>query len=208
MLGLSTVHASAGNTLMAAAPASDTPLYSPALVTNPDQSFGLIEVRVGGALSNLELLPYLWFIPDLQSFSKSRTDSIQFDALVNIDAPWLNLPWGEGKPRLSVGGMYNLGGYENLVHLGVDYQFALGDSPFYLEAGAGIGLHDGYVKDGPAGFHKLGCPVLAHWKAGIGWNVTDRVTATIDWQHMSGFVFGCHPNQGLNHIGLVVGYKF
>ena len=184
------------------------PLYAPNLIDDTMQSVGVGEVRIGGSLSNLELLPYLWLIPDVRSFSKARPDSLQFDALLNLNVPWLELPWGEGTPRLSVGGVVNFAGYENLFHVGVDYLFPIEDTPFYLEAGAGLGVHNGYLDSVPPGFHRLGCPVLAHWKAGIGWNVTDRVTATIDWQHMSGFVFGCHPNQGLNHIGLVVGYKF
>ena len=166
--------------------------------------FGIDEVRIGPAFSNLELIPDYYVVPDTNSFNKARLDSTEFDVLFKSPDifKWI------GSPRPSIGGIVNLQGYESLVHAGIDYHIPIGSSPFYAEVGGGVGIHTGYLDNAPAGYHNLGCPVLLHWKAGLGVNLTDHVTATLDWQHMSNIVFRCHPNDGLNDIGLVIGWKF
>jgi hypothetical protein len=166
--------------------------------------FGIDEVRLGPALTNLELLPQRYVIPDVQSFNKARLDGAEFDVLFKSPDvfKWI------GSPRPSIGGIVSLDGYESLIHAGIDYHVPLGSTPFYAEVGGGVGVHTGYLDNAPPGFHNLGCPVLLHWKAGLGVNLTDHVTATLDWQHMSNIVFRCNPNEGLNDIGLVLGWKF
>jgi hypothetical protein len=166
--------------------------------------FGIDEVRLGPALSNMELLPNLYVVPDVSSFNKARLDAAQFD--IYFRSPeifrWI------GSPRPSIGGIVNFSGHESFVHGGIDYHVPLGTSPFYVEVGGGVGIHNGYLDNAPAGYHDLGCPVLLHWKAGLGANLNADTTLTLDWEHMSNIVFRCHPNQGLNAIGLVIGHKF
>jgi|GEM_PF-2678179 len=168
------------------------------------QFFGISEVRLGPAFSNLELIPDYYVIPDTSSINKARLDSVQFDVFFKSPEifKWIL------SPRPSIGGVVNLGGYESFVHAGIDYHVPLGPTPFYAEVGGGVGLHTGYLDDAPTGFHNLGCPVLLHWKAGLGVNLTPDTTFTVDWEHMSNVVFRCTPNDGLNDIGFVLGHKF
>jgi lipid A 3-O-deacylase len=168
--------------------------------------FGISEVRLGPAFSNLELLPRLLVIPDENSLNKARLDSLQFDVLFRT--PWPDALAWIGSPRPSIGGVIGLGGYESLIHAGLDWHVPLGSTPFYLEAGGGVGIHNGYLNNAPPGFHNLGCRTLLHWEAGAGWNLSQNVDVTLQWQHMSNVVFGCNPNDGLNNIGVVVGWKF
>ncbi|MDR3470174.1 MAG: acyloxyacyl hydrolase [Devosia sp.] len=168
--------------------------------------FGISEVRLGPAFSNLELLPKLLVIPDSSSLNKARLDSLQFDVLFR--PPQLEAWHWIGSPRPSIGGVIGLGGYESLIHAGIDWHIPLGSTPFYLEAGGGVGIHNGYLDHAPPGFHNLGCRTLLHWEAGAGWNLSPNVDVTLQWQHMSNVVFGCDPNDGLNDIGMVVGWKF
>lgn len=166
------------------------------------RNLGIDEIRVGGTLSNLELVYYL--VPDLSSLTKARLDAVQFDVLFRTPEPFAWL----GTLRPAIGGVINLEGYESLVHVGVDYQVHVANSPVYVEAGLGLGIHNGYLRAAPAGYHNEGCRALAHWEAGVGADLGDDVTVTLEWQHMSGFIFGCRPNDGLNHVGLVLGKRF
>jgi lipid A 3-O-deacylase len=176
-----------------------------ASITEYAHAFDIDEVRGGPALSNLEMDVNHWLEPDLSSLNKGRLDSFQFDMFFKTPYPEL-LKW-VGSPRPSVGGLVNLGGYESLIHAGLDWHVPIFDSPFYLEAGVGAGVHTGYNDHAPAGFHNTGCPALFHYEYGIGANLNQHVTATLEWQHMSS-LFLCNPNQGLNHLGFVVGWKF
>ena len=174
-------------------------------ITDYAHAFDIDEVRGGVALSNLEMDVNHWLVPDLSSLNKGRLDSVEFEVLFKSPTPdifrWI------GSPRPSVGGLVNLGGYENLIHAGLDWHLPIGSTPFYLEAGIGGGLHTGYANNAPPGFHDTGCPALFHYEYGIGANLSDHVTATLQWQHMSS-LYLCNPNQGLNHLGVEVGWKF
>lgn len=179
--------------------------YAQSTVNQADY-FGISEVRVGAAFSNLELLPDYYVIPDVQSINKARLDSLQFDVL--FKTPWPDTLKWIGSPRPSIGGVISLSGHESLIHAGIDWHIPLGSTPFYLEGGGGVGIHNGYLDGAPAGDHNLGCRTLLHWEAGAGWNLNQNVSLTVQWQHMSNVVFRCHPNDGLNDIGLLLGWKF
>jgi lipid A 3-O-deacylase len=167
--------------------------------------FGLSEVRGGIAMSNLELLFNTTFVPDANSFSAGRIDSAQFDLLFrspDIDAfKWI------ASPRPELGTMLSLSGHESIIHAGLNWHVPVGTTPFYLEAGLGLGITDGYLDNAPPGYHNLGCRALLHWEYGVGYNIDDRWTVTAEWQHVSSTGL-CTPNEGLNDLGVTVGYKF
>lgn len=167
--------------------------------------FGISEIRIGIALSNLELLPDVLVLPDLQrSFENGRLDSITADVI--FDTPDL-LRW-IGSPRPTIGAVINVGGYESLIHAGVDWHWQLFDSPIYAEFGLGLGVHNGYLDNAPEGYRNLGCTTLIHWQYGVGTDLGENATLTLQWQHLSNYVFGCDPNEGINNLGLAVGWKF
>jgi lipid A 3-O-deacylase len=168
------------------------------------QDLDVSEVRAGPAFSNLEL--HLGAYPEFQSFDQARLDSLQLEIL--FGSPNLDLFRWLGSPRPSIGAVVGFGGFESLVHVGLDWHLPIFKTPFYLEAGLGAGIHDGYLNGAPAGFRNLGCRFLAHYEYGVGMNVSPNVTLTAQWQHLSGHDFGCAPNDGLNEAGLVLGWKF
>lgn len=53
----------------------------------------------------------------------------------------------------------------------------------------------------------LGCRALFHLGADVGYDLTERVSASAHWQHISNAGF-CDENEGLDNIGLRFGYKF
>jgi len=166
---------------------------------------GLSEIRGGAALTSLELIPHTYVIPDPQSFDMARLDGAQFDLLFR--SPDMDVFRWLGAPRPSIGGLLSLSGHESFIHAGVDWHQQLGTSRFYVEEGIGVGFHDGYFKDAPPGYRDLGCGTLFHWEFGAGMNLTDNLTLTAQWQHMSN-VNQCPYNQGLNDLGFEVGWKF
>ncbi len=53
----------------------------------------------------------------------------------------------------------------------------------------------------------LGCRALFRFGAGIGYDINERVSAQVYADHISNFDM-CEPDDGLNNIGVRLGYKF
>lgn len=167
---------------------------------NPE-SFGLSEVRGGVTMSGIET----WGLAiQGQTLSIENIDSVQFDALFNL--PDLDLLRWIGSPRVNFGGVINLRGRESLAHLGLTWHLPVGDV-FYAEASIGVGVHNGALSGASAPLRNLGCRALVHWSWGIGANLTENLTLTANLQHLSN-VYACSPNDGINHVGVSLGWKF
>lgn len=176
------------------------------------QEFNIVtEVRGGITMSGLELYPWdrnaIWNVvtPVPGSFNLSNIDSVQFNVL--FAAPDVGAFEWLGTLRPALGGVISLSGRESLVHAGLNWQIPLGDV-FYLEAEGGVAIHNGALQGATAPLRNLGCPVLFHWAYGVGANLTENWTVTATFQHASNIIFGCYPNQGINHLGVSLGYKF
>lgn len=166
------------------------------------------EVRVGGTLSDLGLKPLfasVYVLPDLSSFDIAKLDSLQFDVLFR--APDIGAFEWLGSLRPAIGGVVNLSGRESVVHAGLNWHLPLGDV-LYLEAEGGLAVHNGALQGAAPPMQNLGCPVLFHWSYGVGANINEDWTVTANFQHVSNVVFGCTPNDGLNHFGVSLGHKF
>lgn len=183
----------AGGMICSAAPAS------------AEGPIGLSEVRLGPAISNGELIPGSYVVPQIDSFSFSNLESAQFDLYWRT--PFPNVLRWLGSPRPFVGGILSLGGRESSVHWGWQWHAPLGDT-FYLEGAVGNGIHNGALTGALPPNRNLGCRFLFHWSAGVGANITENVTITAQLQHMSNIIAGCTPNDGMNHFGVSLGWKF
>lgn len=165
---------------------------------------GLDEVRIGGALSGLELVPYSIVVPDIGSFGLASADSLAVELYF---APpdhdvfrWL------GSPRIAIGGVLNLRGRESVAHAGLNWHLPLGET-FFVEADLGLGIHNAALSGASAPYRNVGCPVLLHWAYGGGANLTENVTITAKLQHVSNVTL-CRPNDGINHFSVSLGWKF
>lgn len=166
------------------------------------------EVRIGGTLSDLGLNPLfdsVYVLPDLDTFDIAKLDSLQFDVMFR--SPDVGAFYWLGSLRPAIGGVVNLRGRESLLHAGLNWHLPLGET-FYLEAEGGLAIHNGALRGAVPPLRNLGCPVLFHWSYGVGANIDENWTVTANFQHVSNVVFGCIPNEGLNHFGISVGYKF
>ena len=172
--------------------------------TGAQGPLGLDEVRAGPAISGGELYPGTIVIPVVTSFSFSNLESAQFDLYWD---PFPNLYRFLGSPRPYLGGIVSFGGRESALHGGVQWHVPIGRR-FYLESSVGYGIHNGALSGAVAPYRNLGCRTLVHWSYGAGAQITENITVTAQLQHMSNVFAGCSPNDGMNHFGVSVGWKF
>ena len=83
------------------------------------------------------------------------------------------------------------------------------NSPFYVETSpASVCTTDACTTRKPTAFMRSAVRRWSTTSYGAGANIGQNLTVTVDWQHMSGYVFGCVPNEGLNGLAAEVGWKF
>lgn len=173
------------------------------------QPFDIVEeVRLGGALSHValnETIENVWVVPDFTSFDISNLDTAQFQLLFR--SPDLGAFNWLGSIRPELGGVVNLRGRESVLHAGANWHLPLGET-FFLEAEGGLAIHNGALQGAAPPLYNLGCRVLFHWSYGVGANLDEHWTISANLQHVSNVIFGCAPNDGLNHFGVSLGYKF
>lgn len=166
-----------------------------------DLDLGLDEVRFGGFFHSA----YGGFLPTGDNWDLTRLESVKFSALFaspDIDAfRWI------GSPRPEIGTTLNMSGRENLVHANLNWQIPIFDTPLYLELGFGAALTDGALEGAERPARNFGCALNFYDAAGIGAHVTENVTMTLRYEHISNLEI-CSPNDGLSNLGLMVGVKF
>lgn len=160
------------------------------------------EVRIGGHYHNV----YWTMLP--QGFNEwwwGQPGDVSFDVL--FKSPDIEAFRWIGSPRPEVGTTISLGGYENLLHVGLTWQLPVFETPFYLEGTFGAAAHSGYLTNAPGLYRNLGCEVNFYERFGVGANLSENVTATLTYEHTSNAGL-CQQNAGLSNVGVRVGWKF
>ena len=162
------------------------------------------EVRLG---LNYHMVYYTMLPPpDPRSLYLTRLEDVSFDVL--FTTPDLDVFRWLGSPRPEIGTTLNINGEDSLLHAGLTWTVPLFDSPFYFEGTFGAAAHNGYLgNEAPAGRRKYGCRVNFYERFGLGVNVTENVTATLAYEHMSNAGL-CEYNAGISNLGLKLGWKF
>ncbi len=100
------------------------------------------------------------------------------------------------------------------IYAGLDWRFDLTDR-VYVNGGVGGALHNGVTGpfdpaiDTGRQNHTvfLGCRALFRLSADAGFRVTERINASVYWAHLSNAGL-CKPNEGLDNLGLRLGWAF
>jgi len=100
------------------------------------------------------------------------------------------------------------------IYAGLDWRFDLSER-FFVTGGVGGALHNGETDpfdpaiDTGRQNHTvfLGCRALFRLSADVGFRVTDRLSASAYWAHLSNAGL-CTPNEGLDNLGLRLGWRF
>ncbi|MEX0644703.1 MAG: acyloxyacyl hydrolase [Parvularculaceae bacterium] len=83
---------------------------------------------------------------------------------------------------------------------------------YFIAAGAGLAVHNAETDLEPsdpdiATTKYLGCRVLFRFSGDLGYMLTDRLSASIHYDHISNAGL-CSPNEGLENSGFRLGYRF
>jgi lipid A 3-O-deacylase len=140
-------------------------------------------------------------------------------AFVSPRLPNFGLPgyWAYLLPRFEIGGSYNTGGRTSFAH--VDTLLTLPIiGGLYFEPFLGGAIHNGSLTATPT-LSGLGCPVLFHAGASVGYAFGEHWMVAGTFEHLSNgkSLFGVNcgtnqtatgSNQGLNNYGISAGYRF
>ena len=162
------------------------------------------ELRIG---LNYHMAYYTMLPPATpQELYLTRLEDVSFDVL--FATPDLDAFYWLGSPRPEIGTTLNIKGEDSLFHAGLTWTVPVFDTPFYVEGTFGAAAHNGYLGDeAPAGRRKYGCRVNFYERFGVGVNVSESMTATIAYEHMSNAGL-CQYNAGISNLGLKLGWKF
>ena len=187
------------------APAPAPQSASPASLTTPMPFANVVdELRFG---VGYHMVYYTMLPPTTpQELYLDRLEDVSFDVL--FTTPTLDAFYWLGSPRPEIGTTLNLKGEDSLLHAGLTWTVPVFDTPFYVEGTFGAAAHNGYLGDeAPAGRRKYGCRVNFYERFGVGVNVSDNLTATLAYEHMSNAGL-CSHNAGISNLGLKLGWKF
>jgi lipid A 3-O-deacylase len=116
--------------------------------------------------------------------------------------------WSWAVPRFHVGGSVNLSGRTDFVYTGLTWTIPLTGSVFF-EGALGPSVHNGSLVPGP-NQQGLGCRVLVHASASLGYRLSPRWSVMATYEHLSNAsgISGCGWNRALDNVGIRVGYAF
>jgi lipid A 3-O-deacylase len=117
--------------------------------------------------------------------------------------------WGWiGSPRPMVGTTVNFGGLESMAYAGLTWHANLFNTPLFVEGSFGGAITNGASHGAVDPARNLGCPVLFHESASIGYDITDNADVMLTAEHASHAGLCGDDNRGLSNIGVRVGFKF
>jgi lipid A 3-O-deacylase len=137
----------------------------------------------------------------------SRTDHEEGEVAVNgeIDfAPFAHVLGGSFYPE--VGGSVASGGGTSYGYADVRYEYTLPNGIF-LGAGLGGAVQNGTLQATSPDHNALGSRVLFHLPVEVGFAFAEHYRASIYFEHISnGYL--AKPNEGVDNIGVRLGYRF
>ena len=114
-----------------------------------------------------------------------------------------------GSPEPYVVANVNTEGFTSFAGVGIAW--TIGNGPVYVRPGIGLVVHDGpeYRVNPATGFRTdLGSRVLFEPEIGVGYRLSEKVSAEAHWMHISqGQIFDGDQNPGIDMIGLRLNYK-
>lgn len=188
------------NSLRCAAVAALVLLAPPAAA----QDSILSEVRAGFSFEGVELDEQFLLLPT--TIPLDRPHKLSFELLFRspeIDAfKWI------GAPRPVIGATISTTGLESWASAGLSWHIPVFETPLFVEGTLGVAVHDGYLVDAPAGRRNFGCRGLLYEQVTLGANLSETMTASVNFEHGSHAWLCGQTNDGFNSVGFRLGYKF
>lgn len=147
-----------------------------------------------------------WLIHDVHVISFNRETGSD----VNAELLFVPLPfhWVEsiGSPRPHLGVSINTAGHTSQVYAGFTWQAQL-PNDFFVEAMAGGAAHNGNRRLENEDRKALGTHLLFRLGVSLGYNITEKVNISVMLDHVSNAGID-DANEGLENLGIRIGYKF
>ena len=150
------------------------------------------EIRGGGYAHDVDFLSF------------DREDGADVNAEILFVSPdCLDVIWS---PRPHVGVTVNTDGNTSHAYTGLTWEYEfLGD--FFVDGSLGLSVHNGHLDTDNSDRKSLGSPVLFRLGAAVGYNLTEKVNLSVQFEHMSN-AYLANENEGMDNIGLRLGYRF
>jgi lipid A 3-O-deacylase len=170
-------------------------LALPAAADEQSGGGGLIhELKIGAQVHDV---PYMWSGFHREPYSVDLNLEAQFSPSVAFLG---------GRLRPALGATINFEGYTSKAYLDARWQRDCDYNMFYA-LGLGIAVHDGETFTSDREFKQLGRRVLFHPNAEIGFRLSEHQTVSVFFEHISNASTES-KNQGLDTLGLRLGYRF
>lgn len=136
--------------------------------------------------------------------TRHETDSPDINAEILFKSPsWLDWAYS---PRINLGANVNTDDGTSIAYTGLTWTYDFAPA-WFVEGSFGGAIHNGETSKQTASKLDLGCRVMFHENASIGYRVTENSSLMLTVDHMSSASL-CSPNPGLTDIGLRYGFRF
>lgn len=136
--------------------------------------------------------------------SHHETNDPDINAEILFKSPsWLEWAFA---PRINLGANINTGGGTSIAYTGLTWDYDFTDA-FFVEGSFGGAIHNGETDTQTASKLNLGCRVMFHENASLGYRITANSSVMLTVDHMSNASL-CSSNPGLTDVGIRYGYRF
>jgi len=141
---------------------------------------------------------------DISFWSFHRENGVDINGEVLFTSPdILKAIWA---PRPHLGATVNTSGNTSHAYGGLTWEYDL-PAGFFVDGNLGLSVHNGYLNTNKSDRKSLGSPVLFRVGGALGYNITERVNISVQYEHMSN-AYIANPNEGMDNVGLRLGYRF
>jgi len=141
---------------------------------------------------------------DVSFWSFNRESGADINGEVLFVSPeFLEAIWA---PRPHLGATVNTSGDTSIAYGGLTWQWDL-PADFFIDANLGGAVHNGKLSTDDQNRKSLGSPVLFRLGAALGYNLTEKFNVSVQFEHVSN-AYLANPNEGMDNVGLRLGYRF
>jgi lipid A 3-O-deacylase len=141
---------------------------------------------------------------DISFWSFHRENGADVNGEVLFVSPsFLDAVWS---PRPHLGATVNTNGKTSFLYSGLTWEYDL-PAGFFVDGSLGLAAHNGKLSTDDSNRKSLGSPVLFRVGAALGYNITEKINVSIQYEHMSN-AYIANPNEGMDNAGIRLGYRF
>ena len=184
-------------------------LFCAPVLAADELPLGLSEVRGGYSYTGVELWTVFRPYKGKEQFAAWDTAHVELVFTPPDDTLLAYL----GNPRVVLGGHLSTIGRASLVYTGLNWHANIMQSPLFLEGTLGGALTDSTLAHAKPPNRNVGCPALLYFSAAAGFELGDNWSIMGEAYHAShsnlcNFFVPDAKNDGLNGVGIKVGYRF